>query len=351
MVFRYFITLFLLSFLLVARLFWPFLSILVLSLLLTGIFRPIYTFLLKKFSPTLASLATCQLIIFVVFVPLIFFIGALSKEAFELYQLYQLGLGAKLNLKLTAFIQESAAIASLQELLAGFDIVLEPEGMIKTLSNFAKAAVYYLFTQASGWAANIMGFVLSFFMMIITIFFLLIDSDKLTDYLIRLSPLPDEQERKLFAKFREIAGAVLLGNGVCGLIQGVFGGLAFIFFGLGSPILWGGMMAILAFLPIFGISLILVPASLVLLLQGRIGHAITMLVYYLVLSFSVEYLLKPKMVGEQIKMHTLLVFLSILGGLSVFGFLGIIYGPLIVTGFLTMADIYLAEYDSLVKES
>ena len=62
-----------------------------------------------------------------------------------------------------------------------------------------------------------------------------------------------------------------------------------------------------------------------------------------------EYLLKPKMVGEQVQMHTLLVFLSIIGGLSVFGFLGIIYGPLIITAFLTMAEIYLASYERYVK--
>ena len=68
------------------------------------------------------------------------------------------------------------------------------------------------------------------------------------------------------------------------------------------------------------------------------------------LSFSVEYILKPKMVGTQVKMHTLLVFLAILGGLNVFGFMGIIYGPLIVTAFLTLADIYLTNYDGYIKE-
>jgi len=74
-----------------------------------------------------------------------------------------------------------------------------------------------------------------------------------------------------------------------------------------------------------------------------------MAIFYVFLSFSIEYIVKPQMVGERVKMHTLLVFLSILGGLKVFGFLGIIYGPLIVTGFLTLADIYFGSYDVWVK--
>jgi predicted PurR-regulated permease PerM len=103
-------------------------------------------------------------------------------------------------------------------------------------------------------------------------------------------------------------------------------------------------MAVLAFLPIFGIGGILVPASAVLFLSGNTGHAILTIVFYVLLAFSVEYLLKPKFVGSQVKMHTLLVLLAILGGMSLFGILGIIYGPLIVTAFLTLADIYLKEY-------
>ena len=209
--------------------------------------------------------------------------------------------------------------------------------------------VWLVYKQASAWAANIMSFVIHFFLMIIIIFFLLIDNERLVNFLLRISPLPDEHDRQLIRKFEEIAGAVLIGNGICGIIQGALGAAAFALFGLGSPIVWGGIMAILAFLPIFGIGLVLIPATLVLFVKGKIVSAIFMLIFYACLSFSVEYMLKPKIVGQQVKMHTLLVFLSILGGLSVYGVLGIIYGPLVVTGFLTLSQIYLQNYDSYVK--
>lgn len=346
MVLKYFLLLFLISILLLGRLLWPFLSILVLSYLLTGTFRPVYSFFNKKMSANLASLVTCGLIVILVFVPLGFFVGALTQEA---YILYQWGKGAKLGTLLKE-LQSGEVLTRIQDYISGFGLSLQPESISNTLSDLAKELGLFLYNQASSWAANIMQFLFQFILMILVIFFLLIDQDKLVEFCLRLSPLPDDQERRLIEKFEEITGAVLIGNGICGLIQGVLGGLAFAVFDLGPPVLWGGIMAILAFLPIFGIGLVLIPSSIILFIKGSIATAIFMLVFYMVLSFSIEYLLKPKLVGEQVKMHTLLVFLAILGGLSVFGFLGIFYGPLIVTAFLTLADIYLANYDKYIKE-
>ncbi len=346
MVLRYFLFLFIVSIFAIGRLLWPFLSILILSFLLTGLFRPVFLFLNKKCSSSFASFLTCALIVILVFVPLMFFVGALSREAFGLYQL---GKGANIGVKLKELLQGSTALGRVHELLAGFGLELEPQSISNALSGLAKIVGLFLYNQASAWAANIMSFVFNFFMMVLVIFFLLIDHELFIGFILRLSPLPDDQERQLINKFEEIAGAILVGNGICGLIQGVLGGLIFAVFDLNSPILWGGIMAVLAFLPIFGISLVMLPAALVLFLKGSMAAAIGMLIIYVFISFFVEYLLKPKMVGEQVKMHTLLVFLSILGGLSVFGVIGIIYGPLIVTAFLTMAEIYLQKYDKYVK--
>jgi predicted PurR-regulated permease PerM len=236
-----------------------------------------------------------------------------------------------------------------QNILSNFGIHLESKNINQALSDLTKVVGLSLYNQASAWAANVMQFVMHFCMMILISFFLLIDHEKLINYALHLSPLPDEQERRLFNKFEEIAGAVLVGNGVCGLIQGVLGGILFTFLEIGPPVLWGGVMAILAFLPIFGIGLVLIPAGIILLLKGSVTSGIFVLIFYVVLSFTVEYILKPKMVGEQVQMHTLVVFLSIMGGLATFGFLGIIYGPLIITAFLTLADIYMTNYDKYIK--
>ena len=194
-----------------------------------------------------------------------------------------------------------------------------------------------------------MSFVLQFCILILVVYFLLIDIDRLLKFLTILSPLPDDQNELLLKKFMEISGAILVVNGISGLFQGVVGGAYFALLGLKSPVLWGSVMAVLAFLPIFGIGLILIPTSVILLIGGHPGQAVLTFVFYIALSFSVEYLLKPKFVGDQVKMHALLVFLAIIGGMAMFGFLGIIYGPLIATGFLTLSSLYVNVYRTVSK--
>ncbi len=209
----------------------------------------------------------------------------------------------------------------------------------------------FLYGKASAWAANIVNFVIDFALMVLISFFLLIDYERLVDFVKRLSPLPDEQEEQLIGKFQGISQAIILGNGICGILQGLAGGILFTYLGVNAPILWGGIMAVMAFLPIVGIGIILVPTAALFFVKGHLGLAIFIMIFYVITSISIDSLLKPKLVGRQMKMHTLLVFLSLIGGLSVFGVLGIIYGPLIITAFLTMADIYTKNYDSYVKST
>jgi len=343
---RYFLLVFFISLFFLGRILYPFWSILVLSFILASLFRPIYLFFNKKLPNTFSSILTCLLIIAIVFIPLVFFILALSNEALTVYHW---GRDSRIWLKLQVFIQESPFVAHIQEYLreVGFDF--QPSQISESLSYLTKMGGLMLYNQASAWAANIAQFFFLFMMMILVIFFLLIDQPRLINFVIKISPLPDDQDRLLVDKFEEIASAILKGNGICGLIQGVLGGIVFSLLGLNSPILWGCIMGILAFLPIFGIGLVMMPAALILALNDRISAGIFLFIFYLVLSLSVEYLLKPKLVGDQVKMHTLLVFLSIIGGLSVYGVLGIIYGPLIVTAFLTLSDIYLKKYDYYIQ--
>jgi predicted PurR-regulated permease PerM len=178
----------------------------------------------------------------------------------------------------------------------------------------------------------------------------LIDGKKLINFLIELSPLPEDQDRKLMGKFHEMASVVLVVNGISGLIQGSLGGVVFAIFGLGSPLLWGSIMAILAFFPIVGIGAVFIPASAYLFLKGRIGAGIFFVIFYIVISSVIEYVIKPKLVGNKVRVHTLLVFISVLGGLNVFGILGIIYGPLVITAFLTLTDIYRSSYETYIRK-
>ena len=348
MIFRYFLVIFLITIFFVGKLLWPFVSILVLAFVLTGIFYPIYSFFLQKTRPALASLITCVIIFLVVFVPLVFLVGVLSKEA---YSLYVMGTSTAISQDLKGLFQSSRIMEHIEGFLANFDIRLGANHLNQGLSELGRSVGLFLYEQVSAAASNVLQFVVNFALMLLVIFFLFIDGKKLIAFLVELSPLPDDQDRELMGKFHAMASVVLVVNGISGLIQGFLGGLVFAVFGLRSPFLWGFIMAILAFFPIVGIAVVFIPAAVYLFLKGRIAAGIFFIIFYLVVSSVIEYVVKPKLVGNKVRMHTLLVFLSILGGLKVFGILGIIYGPPVITAFLTLTDIYRASYETYMRKA
>ena len=346
--FFFFIGLFCIAILLAGNLLAPFFATIVLGLVSTGVFNPLFKFFSKKLPQKIASILTCILIFFVIFIPVVFFVGALSKEAFTLYTMAK---DAVFSNQLKNLLESTQALDRFNELLlrAGLEKTVTWDELIKPISELGKFVGFSLFEQARYITSNLFNLVLYSCLMLIVVFYMLMDGDKFTKYLYDLSPLSDEHNEKLFEKFRGMAGAVLIGNGLGGLIQGVAGGVLFFVLGFNSPILWGVIMGFLAFLPILGIGIVMIPTAIILMLKSRFLTGIFVLVLYAVLSWGIEYIFKPKVVGDRTRMHPLIVFFAIIGGLKTYGILGIIYGPLIATMFLTLADIYFSSFQFMVE--
>lgn len=344
----FFLACFLGSIFLLGWLLLPFLSTLILGAVVSGIFYPLYRIIERhpKIRSSMASLMTCILIFFVLFVPIVLFVGSLTQQA---YGLYQMAKGAVINDQINTLLRDTRALEKANAVLSKFNYEVTGEEFKNAISEVAKFVGFYLYEQARAIASNTLAFVVSFFLMLLVIYFLLIDGDKLVAYIVDLSPLPSDQEWLLIDKFKEMGGAILIGNGLGGFIQGFLGGLLFWFFGLPSAFLWGVIMGLLAFLPIIGIGAVFMPTAVYLILKGRIAVGVFFFIFYFVLSLGVEYIFKPKLVGHRVKMHPLLVFFAIIGGLKIFGIIGIIYGPLVATGFLTLAEIYRTSYQKLVE--
>lgn len=347
-VFIFFIALFIIAILLAGKLIAPFFAIIILAIVSSGIFSPVYRFLVKRLPPKVASLITCILIFFLIFIPLLFFVGILSKEAFNLYAMAR---DAVFSNQLKDLLENTDVLERLNNLLtrAGIDKPVTWDTLISPISEVGKIVGFSLFEQARFITQNVFNFLIYFALMLIVVFYMFMDSEKFIKYLYDLSPLPDEHDEKLFEKFMDMAGAVLIGNGLAGLIQGAAGGFLFLFLGLNSPFLWGVIMGFLAFLPILGIGIVMIPTAVILMLKSRLAAGIFVIVFYAVLSWGIEYLFKPKVVGNRVSMHPLIVFFAIIGGLKTYGILGIIYGPLIATLFLTLADIYFSSFQYLVE--
>jgi len=341
-----FLIYFIISIFFLGWLLWPFVSTIILAAVVTGVFIPVYRYFNRKCKPSLASILTCIVIFFVIFIPIVSFVGILSKEA---YGMYLMAKGAVLSDNIQNLLEGSMVLEKANLFLSNFNINITGEELNKAISEVGRIVGLFLYEQARAITSNILQFLVNFFFMLLIIYYLLIDRERLLSFLVDLSPLPDDQDEKLFQKFKDMAGAILIGNGLGGLIQGILGGIVFAIFGIKSPFLWGVIMGLMAFLPIVGIGIIFIPAAIYLFLVGRIAAGIFFIIFYVILSGSIEYIFKPRLVGQRVQMHTLLVFLSIIGGLKLFGILGIIYGPLIVTAFLTLTDIYKTSYQKLVE--
>ncbi len=347
-VFIFFIVLFCIAILLAGKLMAPFFAVIILGIVSTGVFSPVFRAFSKKMPANAASVLTCALIFFVIFVPVVFFLGVLSKEAFNLYVMAR---DAVFSNHLKDLLENTHALERFNKFLAGTGIetTITWDELIRPISDLGKVVGFSLFEQARAITSNVFSLVLYFCLMLMVVFYMLIDGDKFIKYLYDLSPLPDEHDAKLFDKFTEMAGAVLIGNGICGFIQGLAGGLLFWFLGLNSPFLWGVVMGFAAFLPIVGIGVVMIPAAAILMLKNKLITGMFMILFYAVLSWGVDYMFKPKIVGNRVSMHPLIVFFSIIGGLKAYGILGIIYGPLIATLFLTLADIYFSSFQIMVE--
>ncbi|MDD2463133.1 MAG: AI-2E family transporter [Desulfobulbus sp.] len=320
---------------------WPFWTQLFLAFLLATVFHPAYLRMTTRIRPWMAASLTCLLITLCVFLPLLFSIGALSAEIPGVIQL------AKKNdllVLLQQTLENNVLVHRVTDFLAGFGIHFDIDKLPEMITKFSTTVGLFLYNQVSGLAADIISFIFQFCIVITGVFFLLIEFDRLTNYLLRLSPLPESQNRFLIDRFSSISGAILVGNTLSGLIQGVCGCIYFAVMGYISPVLWGAVMAVMAFMPIVGIGLIFLPTAVILYLKGYGWQALFAVIFYLLLSFSIDYLFKPRFVGNQAQLPPLLVLLSIIGGVSMCGLMGIIYGPLALTAFLTLSDMYFREY-------
>lgn len=339
----FFVTL-LCAFALVLSLFWTYATSIILALLIASAFYPLYSRLRTILGgrDSFAALLVVAVILLVLVLPVGSLLGSLSKEALELYSKTRESVSLK---KIQDAVQGDSDWAKRlrrTEKLLGIEI--SADKVEELAASVARNVGLYLSRQLSAIGSNLLSFLIHFFLMMLVIYFIFRDGARLRDSISELLPFPPEQQNLLVNRFRQTARGIIVGNGINGLIQGILGGLGFMFFGLGSPILWGTFIAFSAFLPLVGSTIVFVPATVVLLIQGKTGLAVGFLVYNGVYTAVMEYGVKPKLIGKEMHMSSLLVFIGILGGMKMFGILGIIYGPLIMTIFLTLAEIYRLEY-------
>jgi predicted PurR-regulated permease PerM len=186
----------------------------------------------------------------------------------------------------------------------------------------------------------VVGVIVEIFFVIFTMYYLFRDGHKIVNALPDVLPLERAQSEKILARTREVISASLYGVLVIAFIQGALGGLMFWILGLPSPLVWAVVMMLLSMIPMAGAFVVWVPAAIFLAVSGFWVKAIILTAWGALVIGTVDNFLRPKLVGEKTKLHELFIFFSVLGGLKVFGILGIVLGPVVLAITLALLDVF-----------
>jgi len=330
--------------LIVLRVLAPFASVLLLAVVAAGLIYPPYLKLveLMRGHRKSAAVVVCILLLVVVLVPLYIIALDVSEEAVGFYELSTTELDRRGVLNKLQRNEER--IDQINAVVQPFGVVLTAENLSDWLTTAGVRLGTFFYKQGVSVAAGLVRFVFGFIFWVLVLFYLLVDGDTVRRWFLDTIPIPADEQMMLTRRFMDMAASLVIGNGLAGIIEGIAGGIVFAAVGLPGPLLWGAVMGVLAFIPVIGISLVFVPAALILFIAGEPGKAIAILVPLAVIATIVEYWLKPMLVGRRGQMHTLLVFLALIGGLAAYGAMGILIGPLMMTALLTLISIFRDRY-------
>ncbi len=317
----------------------PFLTALLVAAVLATIFFGRYRFLLRITGDcrSLSAAGILFLVALLVILPIFVIMSLVIGEATSAFAAFSSG-AHSFGEVAQAIQAKLSTTPYLGEFLSSRNIRFSD--MIGGLSNGSGALLSFLQT-IYGSAASL---ILWIFAMFFSLFYLLVDGERVIDFLKRMSPLSDRDDEALMNDFASMSRAVLKGSIVIALVQGVVGGIGVAISGISSPAIWGALMGFFSLIPAVGSGIVWLPMGLWLLFSGDVWHGVFLLAFGMGVISTIDNVIRPKLVGRDTQIHPLLVFFSTLGGIAAFGFIGLLIGPLVVSFFLALVRIYAREF-------
>ena len=346
----FFIAIFLLLLYLFYQILSPFLLALFWGAILTLTLFPIHTRLTRLFRgrKSISAFIMTILATFLIVLPLVFISATVAVDMFDIYQ------------SVTDDVEVSELKSKLEQLkgLIPLSVLQELESKLQIKeANIHQMALNglgsvsnYVVNQVQSAATNLTGLLINFGLMIFSLFFFFRDGERLLDRFKYLIPMKQEQKDEIFMKFYVTLNAVIVGVMVTAAIQGIVQGLIFLALGISYSVLGGVLTFIFALIPIGGAVVVWLPVGLYLIFTGSIYTGIAVLVLGGLVVSSIDNFLKPMIIGGRVKLSTLFLVLTIFGSLSVFGFTGIILGPVLLAIFMSFIEIYKTEYLEVPEE-
>jgi len=303
--------------------------------LFTALTNPLYQRLLVRCrgKQTLASLLTILILVCLVLIPFSGLIGVVVAQAINVSQSVTPWVQSFLA-QPTAFSDYQHRIPYYEQLLPYRDVIIQKLGALVGNASTLLIDSFSSMTKMTFNAA------LMSIIMLYTMFYFLIDGHKLLNKILYYLPLEDREEQLLLQRFTSVAKATIKGTLIIGIIQGTICGAGFSLAGIQSPVFWGTLMAVLSIIPSVGTAIIWLPALVILLLLKDISGAIIVGVVCGLISGNIDNIVRPRLVGNDTKMHDLFVLFGTLGGITMFGIIGIMVGPILAALFVTIWEIY-----------
>jgi len=318
----------------------PFLIPLALAAVFAVVLKPVHGFFLRHMKrwPSFAALATMLFGVLCVVVPM-FLIGfQIAGNAQTLFETLSQG-G-------TNYIR--SVVSDILQLLTNVfpSIGNYSSSILASIDENVKTFLSWIVSNLGAVFSGVTHMLFALFIFMIALFYLLVDGDRLRKVLITLSPLSDVEDVMVLHRLEIAVNSVVKGSLIVAATQGVVSGIGLSLFGVPNPVLWGVVAGFAALIPTLGTSLVLIPAALFLLTKGAFVAAIGLFIWALFAVGLIDNFLSPRLVGKGAQLHPLLVLLSVLGGISLFGPAGLILGPLCSSLLLALLSIYL---DSVKK--
>lgn len=301
----------------------PFLGVLAWAIVLVIVFYPVHKNIASRIGRrSLSALVSCVLVVLVVVLPLALLVVTVIQELSKVVPNLPTNLSQ-------LFSRQPAILGSLAQWMQarlGVDILGLQDFFIQQLRNVSEGLLGASFSLVG----NIVTSIVKAFFVIFTMYYLFRDADKIVHKLPDALPLSREQSEALISRTQHVVSASVYGVVTIAALQGLLAGLAYWILGIPSPILWAVLTAFVCMIPIAGSFLVWVPLAIYLMVTGHWTKAVLLIVWGALVISTIDNLLRPKLVGTQTRLHELFIFFSVLGGISVFGLLGIVLGPVVL---------------------
>ncbi len=318
----------------------PFLEAILIAVFVYILTLPVYNFLKKRVkNDTVASSLMCIAILLIILIPIFFLLGKIVDQA--------IGMSTEVSKNFEYITQLPTHCEGYTttpcRIVHGIESIVGKLDIEKYSLKLQEVGGYIL-EKSTKLVITFSSAIIDIFAMVVTLFFLYRDGGSFTHRIDRLVPLQRDYWEAIKRQIVDIVQGILYGSFLTALMVAMIGGFLFWVFGLQNPLLWGTLMGVFAFIPMVGTPIIFIPATLALIVDNRIIAALFFFVLQSVQVIYIDTYLKPKIIGNRVGVHPLVIFFSFFGGLVVFGLIGAIVGPLVAALLVAFVRIYSIEF-------